>query len=216
MEKVVIKATKREVIGKQVRALRRDGKLPGVLYGHNFQSVAISLDLREASKALSSVSSSAIVTISLDGQEHAALVREKQRDFIRGTLKHVDFQVISLTEKIRTKVGITLVGVSPAVKDFNGFVVFNLDQLEVETLPQYLPEKIVIDISKLARIGDGILVRDIEIDKNVEILDHPEEMIVVVQQTKTEEAEEGAVAVAGAEEPEIIEKGKKPEEGPEK
>jgi large subunit ribosomal protein L25 len=214
MEKVVIEATKRDVTGKKVRALRREGKLPGVLYGHNIESQAISMDLREASKSLSSISSSAIVTITLDGQDHAALVREKQRDYIRGTLKHVDFQAVSLTEKLRTKVAITLEGVSGAVKDYNGIVVTNLDELEVESLPQYLPERIVLDISKLAHIGDGIFVRDVQLDKNVSILDHPDEMIVVVQQTKTEE--EAVEGVVSAEEPEVIEKGKKPEEAPEK
>jgi large subunit ribosomal protein L25 len=212
MEKVVIEATKRTVIGKQVRALRREGKLPGVLYGHNFQSQAISMDLRDATKALAGASSSAIVTIKLEGNDHAVLVREKQRDFIRGTLKHVDFQVVSLTEKIRTKVGIHFSGVSGAVKDFNGLIVTNIDELEVEAFPQYLPESINVDLSKLAHIGDGIFVRDINAGENVAILDHPEELIVVVQLPKTDEE---AVEAAGGEEPEVIEKGKKPEE-PEK
>jgi large subunit ribosomal protein L25 len=212
MEKVVIEATKRTVIGKQVRALRRDGKLPGVLYGHNFQSQAISMDLRDATKALAGASSSAIVTIKLEGDDHAVLVREKQRDFIRGTLKHVDFQVVSLTEKIRTKVGIHFTGLSGAVKDFNGLIVTNIDELEVEAFPQYLPESINVDLSKLAHIGDGIFVRDIDAGENVAILDHPEELIVVVQLPKTDEE---AVEGAGGEEPEVIEKGKKPEE-PEK
>ncbi len=210
MERVVIDAIKRTVIGKQVRALRREGKLPGVLYGHNFQSQAISMDLRTASKALAGASSSTIIYINLEGSEHAALVREKQRDFIRGTLKHVDFQVVSLTEKIRTKVTLHYTGVSGAVKDFNGIIVTNLNELEVEALPQYLPEKIVIDLSKLAQIGDGIYIRDIELDKNVTILDHPDELLVVVQMTRTEE--EAVEGVTSAEEPEVIEKGKKEEE----
>lgn len=209
MEKIIVSASKRTVTGKKVRALRREGQLPGVIYGHNFESLPISMELHEASKTLGSISSSAIVTVVVDGVEHATLVREKQRDYIRGTLKHVDFQVVSLTEKIRTKVGISLVGVSGAVKDFSGTVVTNLDELEVECLPQYLPEKITVDISKLANIGDGILVRDIVVDSNVEILDHPDEMIVVVQLAKSEEEE---VPAEGAEEPEVIEKGKKEEE----
>jgi large subunit ribosomal protein L25 len=215
MEKVVIEASKRVVTGKKVRALRREGKLPGVLYGHNFDAFPISMDLRNATKALAGVSTSAIVTVQVDGKDYAALVREKQRDFIRGTLKHIDFQVISLTEKLRTKVGLFLTGVSPAVKDLNGIVVTNLDELEVECLPQYLPEKIMIDISKLAHIGDGFFVRDVEHDPNVEILTHPDEMIVVVQLIKTEEEVVEAVA-AVVEEPEVIEKGKKPEEEIEK
>ena len=123
MEKIVIDATKRTVIGKQVSALRREAKLPGVVYGHNVQSQAISMDLRDATKALAGTSSSSLVTLKVDGTDLSVLVRERQRDFIRGTLKHIDFQVVSLTEKIRAKVGIHLTGVSGAVKDFNGLIV---------------------------------------------------------------------------------------------
>ncbi len=131
MEKVVIQATKRTVTGKKVRALRREGKLPGVLYGHNFDP-RDQYGLHETTKILHSVSRSTIVNVSVDGVESAALIREKQRDFIRGTLKHVDFQVISLTEKIRTKVSIDFVGLSPAVKDYNGIIYTNMNELDVE------------------------------------------------------------------------------------
>jgi len=214
MEKVVIQASKRTVTGKKVRALRREGKLPGVLYGHNFESLPISMDLHETTKILHSVSRSTIVNVSVDGVESAALIREKQRDFIRGTLKHVDFQVISLTEKIRTKVSIDFVGLSPAVKDYNGIIYTNMNELDVESLPQDLPEKVTVDLTKLLQIGDGIYVRDIDLGEKVQIMSHPEEMVVVVNQPKVEEVEEVA-AVPVAEEPEVIERGKKPEEGEE-
>lgn len=211
MEKVVLHATHRTVTGKQVNALRREGKLPGVIYGHHVESTAISLDLRDATRLLAGLTASSLITIELDGKEQAALVREKQRDYIRGTLKHVDFQVVSLTEKIRAKVSIELDGVSPAVKDFNGVVVTGMDRLEVESLPQYLPERIIVDIASLAKIGDGIYVRDIKLSENVEILDDPDEMLAIVTAQAAEEVEVVAEA-AGAEEPEVIEKGKKEEE----
>jgi large subunit ribosomal protein L25 len=173
----------------------------------------ITLDLREATRLLGKLTASSLVTIELDGEEKSALVREKQRDFIRGTLLHVDFQAVSLTEKIRAKVGIVLTGVSPAVKDLNGVVVAGLDEVEVESFPQYLPERIVIDIAALEKIGDGIYVRDIPISENVEILDDPAEMIVVVTlPAEEEEVEAPEEVVAEAEEPEVIEKGKKEEE----
>ena len=211
MEKAVLHATHRTVTGKQVNALRREGKLPGIMYGHNIDSTSISLDLRDATRMLSGLTSSSLVTIELDGKEHAALVREKQRDYILGTLKHVDFQVVSLTEKIRAKVGIELQGVSPAVKDFNGVVVTGMDRVEVECLPQYLPERVVVDIARLAKIGDGIYVRDIQLSENVQILDNPDEMIAIVTAQAAEE-EEVVAEVAATEEPEVIEKGKKEEE----
>ena len=217
MEKVVIKATKRAVTGKHVATLRREGKLPGVLYGHNVNSVPITMHLKEASMILGKLSGSSIVTIDLDGQEHAALVREKQRDYIRSVLIHVDFQAVSLTEKLRTGVGIELVGVSPAVKDFNAMIVSGIEEVEVECLPQDLPEKFEVDISNLKEIGDSIYLRDIPVPQNVEFLTDPNELIAVAQFIKEEVVEEAVVeeVEAAGTEPEVIEKGKKEEEGEE-
>jgi large subunit ribosomal protein L25 len=211
MEKVVINATHRTVKGKQVKQLRRQGQLPGVLYGHNIAPTAISMDARDATRILSSMTASSLVTIVLDGKENAALVREKQRNFIRGNLLHVDFQVVSLTERIRAKVGIQITGLAPAVKDFNGVLVNGLGEIEVESLPQDLPERVTIDISSLMRIGDGIYVRDVPAIEKVDILSNLDEMLVIITGSAEEEVVEEA-AVAGVEEPEVIEKGKKEEE----
>jgi large subunit ribosomal protein L25 len=209
MEKVSLNATRRTITGKKVGALRREGKLPAVLYGHHIETTSILLDLREAMHTLSSLTSSSLININLEGTEHAALVREKQRNFITNILLHVDFQAVSLTEKIRATVSIVFSGIAPAVKDFNGVVVTGVNKVEVEALPQDLPERIIVDISSLVKIGDGIYVRDLKVEGEVEILDNTEEMIVIITAPAAEEAPE---IVAGAEEPEVIEKGKKEEE----
>lgn len=210
MEKVILHATRRVETGKKVGALRRQGKLPAVMYGRHFQSVPVTLDLRDATRIMSKLTASSLITIELDGQENTALVRERQRDFIRGTLKHVDFQVVSLTEKIRADVPIELTGISSAVKDFNGVIVVGVDRLEVECLPQELPERFVIDITKLTKIGDSIYVRDLVASDNVVIHAHGDEMLVTVSSTGEEAVvEEG---LAGPEEPEVIEKIRKEEE----
>jgi large subunit ribosomal protein L25 len=215
MEKVVLNATKRTVTGKHVAILRREGKLPGVLYGHNVDPIAITMDLRDASNILSKLSGSSLVNVNIDGKEHAALVREKQRNYIKGSLIHVDFQVVSLTEKLRTDVSINLIGTSPAVKDLNALVVSGIDAVEVECFPQDLPERIVVDISKLANIGDAIYLKDLPIPTNVVFLTDPNELIAVVSAIK-EEVVEVVAPVEGAEvlgtEPEVIEKGKKEDE----
>ncbi len=215
MEKSIIEAVKREIKGKKVGTLRREGKLPGVIYGHHFETQAILMDLKNATKVLNSATSSSIVTIVIDGKEHAALVREKQRDYIRNQFIHVDFQAVSQTEKIRTKVGIVISGVAPAVKDFNGVVVEGLDSIEVEALPKDLPERFVVEISSLANIGDAIHVSNISIPEAVTVLTPADEMVVLITAPAAEEVEEApAVEVEGAE-PEVIEKGKKEEEGEE-
>ena len=100
MEKVVIQAEKRNVTGKQVRALRREGKLPAVIYGHGIDPISIVLNAHEANKTLARATSSSLITIELDGSQYPTLVREKQLDFIRNTPIHVDFLAVSMTEKI--------------------------------------------------------------------------------------------------------------------
>jgi large subunit ribosomal protein L25 len=213
MDKVVLHATNRIVKGKQVSALRREGKLPAVIYGRHITTTSLLLDLRETTKALHGLTSSSLVTIDLEGQEFAALVREKQRDFIKGNYIHLDFQAVSLTEKIRTTVNIEVTGLSPAVKDFNGVIVTGMEKIEVECLPQYLPERIVVDISSLLKIGDVIHLKDVTLDENVKILEDLDQMLVLVTAPKEEVVEEvvAEVGVAGTE-PEVIEKGKKEEE----
>lgn len=210
MEKFVLQGTKREVTGKQVKALRREGKLPAVIYGRHVEPLNITLDARTAQKVLSKVTSSSLVTLVVDGKEYPALVREKQRDFIKGDLLHVDFLAVSLTEKIRATVRIEITGVSPAVKDFNAVLVTNLDELEVECLPGDLPERFVVDISSLTQVGDAIHVRDIVVPQDVRVLNDPDEVVVVATYAKEEEA--AVAAGEGMVEPEVIEKGKKEEE----
>ena len=210
MEKVVLKATKREVLGRQVGALRRAGKLPAVLYGHGIASTPIMLEAHEATLKLSHVTSSSLMMIDLAGKEYPALVREKQRDYLKNRLLHVDFQVISMTEKITTKVGIELTGTAPVVKALSAVIVTVLNELEIECMPQDLPERVVIDISGLTEIGAAIHVRDVIISDRVKILGDPAETIVVASATREEKVvvEEEAPAEEEAA-PEASEPGKK-------
>ena len=208
MNKVVLKATRRTVSGKQVKSLRRQGQLPAVIYGHHLDPIAIVLDNHTTSMALSGLSSSAIVTIDLDGEQHAALVREKQRDYIKNRLLHIDFLAVSLTEKLRTNVSIVLHGVSPAVRDFNAVVVTSLSEVEVEALPGDLPQHLVMDISNLKAVGDSLYVRDLTVPSGAVILTDADEVVVVATgAVREEEGAEGAQAA----EPEVIERGKKEE-----
>ena len=217
MEKVVLKATKRDVVGKQVRAMRRAGQLPAVIYGRHNEPIIITLDAHTAALTLGKLTSSSLVTIDVDGTEYASLVREKQRDFIKNRLLHVDFLAVSLDEKLRATVSIHFIGLSLAVKDYSAVLIHNLEELEVEALPGDLPERIDVDISVLSRIGDGIRVRDMIVPDTIRVLDNPETMVVVATAPKVEEEE---VAVAGAEvvasaegEPELsVDRGKKEDE----
>ncbi|HSL31830.1 MAG TPA: 50S ribosomal protein L25 [Anaerolineales bacterium] len=217
MEKVVLKAEKRDVIGKQVKAMRRAGKLPAVIYGRHTDPINITLDGHGASLVLGRLTSSSLVTIDLDGQEYPALVREKQRDYIKNRLLHVDFLTVSLTETIRATVSLSFVGVSTAVKDYNAVLVTNLQSLEVECLPADLPERIDVDISVLRRPGESIRVRDLQVSDKIQILADPDTTVAVATFARVEEEGAGVPGVEGAEaaegEPELaVERGKKDED----
>ena len=188
MEKVVLKANKRSVIGKQVKALRREGKLPAVIYGKDTEPVSVELDAVKAGRRLARATSSSLITIELDGKEIPTLVREKQRDFIKNSLLHVDFMTISMDEKLRAYIELRFKGVSAAVKDYNAILVHNLEQLHVECLPADLPEYINVDISILKDPGDGIRVGDLTVSENILVLDDADMMVAVASASKIEEA----------------------------
>ncbi len=216
MEEVVLKAENRKVTGKQVRALRRAGYLPAVIYGHHIQPLAISLDHRDASYILPRVSSSQLIQVEVAGERFPALVREKQRHPITGSLLHVDFQAVSMTEKLRAMVRIELAGEAPAVKNYNGVLVTGQEEIEVECLPGDLINKIVVDLSGMAEIGNSIHVSDLQIPPKIQVLTDADELVILVTapavEEKFEEEVEAAVEAAPATEPEVVERGKKEEE----
>ncbi|MHC1784999.1 MAG: 50S ribosomal protein L25 [Anaerolineaceae bacterium] len=212
MDKVVLHALPRTIKGKQVSAIRRQGQLPAVIYGHHFDATPITLNLKEATKQLIGLTPTTLVYVELEGMEHATLVREKQRNYIRNTIIHVDFQAVSLKEKIRAGIMIELTGLSPAVKDFNAIVMNGTSIVHVEGLPQDLPEHLVVDLSVLKNIGDVIRVKDLAISDKITVLTDIEEMVALITMPQ-QEAEEVVVEEVAAEgEPEVIEKGKKEEE----
>ena len=211
MEKVVLKATKRTVTGKQVSQLRRQGLLPGVVYGHKIEPTPITLEAHSAGLILPKLTSSSIVTIDLEGKKIPALMRETQKNYIKNIYTHIDFQAVSLTEKIRTYVSLHFHGTAPAVKDFQAAIVNSMEEIEVEALPNDLPERIEVDLSGLANLGDAVHIRDLAISDKVTVLSDLDDVVVVATATKEEVVEEAVATEAAA--PELsVERGKKEEE----
>jgi large subunit ribosomal protein L25 len=108
MEKVVLNATRRDVVGKQVKALRRAGQLPAVIYGRHTEPININLEAHTASLALAKVTSSSLVTINVDGTEYPALVREKQRDYIKNRLLPAGLRGVVRCFRIAPEVAISI------------------------------------------------------------------------------------------------------------
>ena len=196
MEKFVLEAQKREIIGKKVKGLRREGKLPAIVYGQEIEPIAITLETKEVKTILSKIGANTLVTIKIGKEEYLALVREIQRQVIVRDLLHLDFQAVSLEETIITTVPVRVIGESPAVKEYNALLVVSMDELEIEAKAKDLPDTITVDVSSVVEIGDNIQVKDLVFSGDVTVLEDPEE-IVIVAATPTlmeiePEVEEGA------------------------
>lgn len=214
MASEVLSANLRQVTGKQVRALRRHGQLPAVLYGAGIEPVAIELQRREASKILDRASGSTLLQLQLQGQDHMVLVREIQRDVIRRDVLHVDFLKVAMDVRITAEVPIELVGRAPAVEELGGVLVTGISTLEVEALPADLRDRVTVDLEVLVKIDDSITAGDLFLGEGVELLTDPNELVARVIYQAEEVIEEAPVVEAApvAVEPELVERGKREEE----
>lgn len=206
-EELTINAERRDLLGKKVNVIRREGRLPAILYGREMDPIPITLDLLEASRLLSQAASSTLMKVQLEDESLPVLVRETQRDVMLGTLVHVDFQVVSLTDTVRASVAIHLEGQSPAVVDNNAVMVTGVEELELECLPQDLPSRIAVDISSLEDVGDSLFVRDLPLPPEVNLLTDPDELVAVVTWIAEEailEEEEELELVPELGEPELV------------
>jgi large subunit ribosomal protein L25 len=200
----------RQVVGKKVAQLRREGVLPGVVFGGHKDSAPVQTDLRAFERSYRRWGNTTLLSLEgLDGDAIPALIHGVARDTMTGRLLHVDLQRVSLTEKTKAEVPLHFVHESPAVKTLGAVLVHARSHVEVEAFPQDMPHSIEVDLSPLAEIDDAIFVRDLIVDKTiVEIIDDPDELVVKAVPVHIEEEPvaaaavpaEGEVAAEGAEE----------------
>ena len=201
----------RQVVGKKVAQLRRDGVLPGVIFGGHKDSSPVQTDLRSFERSYRRWGNTTLLSLEgLDGDAIPALIHGVARDTMTGRLLHVDFQRVSLTEKTHAEVPLHFVHESPAVKTLGAVLVHARDHVTVEAFPQDIPHAIDVDLSPLIEIDDALFVRDLIVDKTkVRVLDDPDELVVKAVPVRIEEEPvaaaavpaEGEVAAEGAEAP---------------
>jgi large subunit ribosomal protein L25 len=215
MEQLLLKATPRKETGKgPLKSLRNEGKLPGVIYGKDFENTPVFVDYKEFFKIIKKHGETAIIDLEFQGDNIPVMMKEVQKDTLKRAIVHVDFLKISLTEKIEIKLPVVLRGEAEGVKE-GGTLQHQLREITAKVLPRDIPEHIEVDINGL-HIGDVVTLGDIEIDDKIEVLDSPDEVIVtVLAPMKEEELEEELVVDEHVEEPEVIAKGKEKEEGEE-
>lgn len=193
MQVQTINAEVRPDTGKQTAGrMRRQGKVPGVIYGKKVGNLPLVVSRKELERVLDREGGSALLKVLIGGQgqpgEFTAMVREVQRHPIKGEIIHVDFYQISLDEEIRTTVPIVLEGEARGVKN-GGILQYGLREVEVEALPADLPETFTIDISDLD-VGEHLAVADIKAPPGVKILTEPDAVIATIVSTRAVEAEE--------------------------
>ena len=213
MEKMSIQAEIREGQGKgAARSLRRSGKVPATLYrAGNAQSIQLSR--KELAKLINSVAGEQVM-VDLqfaDGANRLALLKDFQVDPVRSELLHTDFFEVSLTEAIKITVHVATHGEPVGVKRDGGILQHPLREILIECLPDKIPGKIDIDISKL-EIGQAIHVSDLKLEEGIKILTDGHDVIVNIVEP-VEEAAPVAEAAPVVAEPEVAKKGKKEEEG---
>lgn len=205
-ERVKLTVAERTKLGSaESRRLRRQGLIPGVLYGRA-TPVAIAVGERELRSALTGAAGSHVVLdVAIDGgSEHSAILKDFQRDKIRGSITHIDLQEVRLDQPIQTAVVITLVGEAKGTKE-GGVLQQVTNEVNVEALPLEIPQHLEADVSELG-IGDTLRLSEVVVPDGVTLLDDPEEVVIasvqLAREEELEETEEGAEAAEEGAEPE--------------
>ncbi|HSL89465.1 MAG TPA: 50S ribosomal protein L25 [Ignavibacteriaceae bacterium] len=210
MEKVLLEARKRSNEKKSSnKSLRREGKVPGVIYSKNVQP--ISIEVNEGSiNPLVFTSKTNLISLNIEGENKLdCIIKDIQFDPVTDKIVHFDLQEFNVKEKIQIEVPIQLVGSAIGVKE-GGIVQQNLHKVDLECLPSDIPESVTIDISNL-KLGDSVHVSDLKLD-GVEFLNPDESIIVSVAHPKVDKEPLAEEASDGeSTEPEVIGKGKSEE-----
>ncbi len=192
MDQIELKVTKREVLGKKVRFLRRQGITPVHLFGHGIESLSLQCDTVELQQLLAEAGHTRIISLKFDGKkgQRTAVVREVQRETRTDGILHVDFYEVRMAEAVKVEVPIQLVGDSPLLKLKENLLVQDLNSLTIECLPAKIPAVIEVDTTAFTEIDQTVRVRDIELDREISVLNDPDLLVARIQSRPLERIEE--------------------------
>jgi len=178
---------KRNILGKKVRALRKEGFIPAELYGHGLPNAHLSMTAKDFNKIFKQAGSTSVITLVMDKEKKTAMVHEIGRDSVSGEIIHVDFHQVRMDEKVTAKVPLEFVGEAPAVKEKGAVINKSMSEIEVEAFPQDLPRSISVDLSVLTDIDQSIYVKDLAKLKGVKFLIGEEFAVASATPPKVEE-----------------------------
>ncbi|MBU2539846.1 50S ribosomal protein L25 [Patescibacteria group bacterium] len=187
---LTLNAKIRKEIGKKTKSIKKQGKIPAVVYGPGVKSVSIEVDYEEFRKIFSQTGESSLVSLKIEGdsKERPVLIHEIQHDYVTDKFIHIDFYQASMKQEVEVAIPIIFEGISLAVKDLGGTLVKEIQEIKVKALPQNLPHDVKIDISVLNTFEDEIFVKDLKFSSDVKVLKGLDEIVAkVIPQTKIEE-----------------------------
>ena len=204
MEQIELKTNSREILGKKVRFLRRQEITPVHLFGHGIQSMALQCNTGRLRQVLAEAGQTRLISLKLDNERRprTVVVRDIQTEPRTGETLHVDFYQVKMAEQIRIEVPIVLVGEAPALRLKDNTLVHALNTLTVECLPAQIPASVELDIGSLTESDQVVRVRDIELDREVTVLNDPGLVVVRITARPIEKIEEAVEVEEAAEAPE--------------
>lgn len=183
--------------GRKNRKLRKSGFVPGVVYGPADEPVSVQFVYREVEVTLMNAGGTNLIDIEVDGKTYPSLARDVQRDVVRGDIMHVDFLAVDPNQKIRVDVPVVMEGRSPVVASREGILITGPSTLTLEVYPQDIRNQIRIDLTTLTELGAEILVRDLQFNEGVTIINEPSEMIAKIVQPAAARGAELEAMLAG-------------------
>lgn len=198
MKRQKLAVEKRTVLGKKVKKLRKQGLLPANIYGKGIKSLAVQVIEKDFDKLYQEVGETGLIDVEVNGELRPVLIHNVQLDHLTKTPLHADFYQVNLKEKVKTMVPVVAVGEPKAVSEKIGLLLQPLSEVEVEALPEDLPEKIEVNVEPLTAVDEQITVSDIQAPTGVTILSDPSQVIVKIGELVTKEAQEQAASEAAA------------------
>jgi large subunit ribosomal protein L25 len=186
---------KREIVGKKVKGLRKQGLIPAELYGHNIENTHLSVQAKDFLKIFKEAGESTIINLNLENKKLPVLIHDVSTDPVNDQILHIDFYQVKMDEKITASIPLEFIGEAPAVKEKGGILIKAMHEIEVEALPADLPHSIKVNLNILSEIGKSIYVKDLEVPKGVKILVEPETVVATATEPAKEEVEEKPISV---------------------
>ncbi len=211
MKQVVLEVEVREV-SQNLNTIRSAGKIPAVFYGKNESPIAVTVDTKKFLTIVDNEGANVIIELKFKDFSKTAIIKELQRHILTQAPNHVDFQAISLKEKIDILVPVHINGVADGVKNAGGTLEHILREVKVRCLPTDIPSKISVDVSAL-KIGEALTVAQLPKIEGVEYENDPTNIVVNILAQVVEEEKPAEAVAAEPQAPEVISKGKKEEEG---